>query len=281
MSSLPVLAPVAAPDTAVTATGAVQVLYQFQNQLFFQALLASYLNRVQELESCLWEILNARGIPALLGISSQYAFPAASWAANTPYAKGVRVNNGLYRYACTSAGTSAATGGPSGTGENIQDGTCQWIFVGDTSLLGLPVFDMLGNILGLPRLVLTDAQYAVALQVQSLVLTSGGGINDLEQILTLNGQTGFTIAQSTPPCIVITLATATPVLTTAALLLFQPLARAKPGGVRLIIIYWPQAASANFNFDVNCPDSGFTSTGFADINNPSNPAGLMVGALST
>lgn len=52
------------------------------------------------------------------------------WAASTAYALGARVNNGGNIYTATTAGTSAASGGPSGTGSAINDGTVVWSYSG-------------------------------------------------------------------------------------------------------------------------------------------------------
>jgi hypothetical protein len=53
---------------------------------------------------------------------------ATSWAASTAYSVGaVRYNSGAV-YICVTAGTSAASGGPTGTGTGIVDGTAQWDF---------------------------------------------------------------------------------------------------------------------------------------------------------
>jgi len=53
---------------------------------------------------------------------------ATAWAATTAYAVGdLRYNQGNV-YRCVTAGTSAGSGGPSGTGQGIVDGTCQWDF---------------------------------------------------------------------------------------------------------------------------------------------------------
>ncbi len=51
-----------------------------------------------------------------------------AWTASTPYAIGARVVNGVNLYTCTTAGTSAASGGPSGVGGSIADGTVVWAF---------------------------------------------------------------------------------------------------------------------------------------------------------
>src|SRR5215472_12340053 len=56
------------------------------------------------------------------------ATPAA-WAANTAYAVNAVVFNSPNVYTCTVAGTSAASGGPTGTGSGIVDNTVTWNYV--------------------------------------------------------------------------------------------------------------------------------------------------------
>lgn len=53
------------------------------------------------------------------------------WIATHAYAVGAEiVNDSLKRYQCITAGTSAASGGPTGTGANITDGTVHWKYAG-------------------------------------------------------------------------------------------------------------------------------------------------------
>ena len=53
-----------------------------------------------------------------------------AWAPSTAYAVGNTVSNGGNVYRCTTAGTSAASGGPTGTGTGIADGTAVWTYLG-------------------------------------------------------------------------------------------------------------------------------------------------------
>lgn len=53
-----------------------------------------------------------------------------AWVALTAYVVGDRVTNSGNVYICTVAGTSAASGGPTGTGDAIIDATVTWRFVG-------------------------------------------------------------------------------------------------------------------------------------------------------
>jgi hypothetical protein len=50
------------------------------------------------------------------------------WEPNTDYALRRYVRNGANLYESTVAGTSAATGGPTGTDQAIVDGTVTWVF---------------------------------------------------------------------------------------------------------------------------------------------------------
>lgn len=55
---------------------------------------------------------------------------AMAWIASTAYSVGDYVTNDSGKlYVCDTAGTSAASGGPTGTTANITDGTAQWDYV--------------------------------------------------------------------------------------------------------------------------------------------------------
>jgi hypothetical protein len=54
------------------------------------------------------------------------------WANTTPYALNALVSNGGNVYVCSVAGTSAGSGGPSGTGLAIVDGSVTWRYLGAT-----------------------------------------------------------------------------------------------------------------------------------------------------
>jgi len=58
-----------------------------------------------------------------------------AWQASVAYALGQQVNNGGNVYKATTAGTSASSGGPSGTGTGISDGTVVWAYVGAADLV--------------------------------------------------------------------------------------------------------------------------------------------------
>lgn len=54
------------------------------------------------------------------------SYSSASWASGTPYALYAVVVNGGSLYECVTAGTSAGSGGPTGTGDDITDNTAHW-----------------------------------------------------------------------------------------------------------------------------------------------------------
>lgn len=54
-----------------------------------------------------------------------------SWVASTAYVVGDRRTNASRCYVCTTAGTSAGSGGPTTTAANITDGTVHWRYLGD------------------------------------------------------------------------------------------------------------------------------------------------------
>jgi len=53
----------------------------------------------------------------------------ASWASSTGVLAGTQVVNGGQLYQCTKAGTTAGSGGPTGTGSGIVDGTANWAWI--------------------------------------------------------------------------------------------------------------------------------------------------------
>jgi lysophospholipase L1-like esterase len=72
------------------------------------------------------------------------AFP---WQASTAYALNQTCQNGVNVYYCSQAGTSAASGGPTGTGSGITDNTAKWgyarlqgcsVFAGTSTALATP-----------------------------------------------------------------------------------------------------------------------------------------------
>jgi hypothetical protein len=56
----------------------------------------------------------------------------AAWLASHAYTLNTFVSNGGNVYKCTTAGTSASSGGPSGTGSGITDNTAVWAYQSPT-----------------------------------------------------------------------------------------------------------------------------------------------------
>ncbi len=69
----------------------------------------------------------------------------ATWQPNTEYKAPFSLNNDGKAYVATVAGTSAPTGGPTGTGSSINDGTVTWSYVG-VPLLPDDVFALIAAI---------------------------------------------------------------------------------------------------------------------------------------
>lgn len=62
-------------------------------------------------------------------IGNAFAAAAKAWAHTTTYTPGQIVSHGANAYRCVTGGISAASGGPTGTGSNIADGSAAWAFV--------------------------------------------------------------------------------------------------------------------------------------------------------
>jgi len=58
-----------------------------------------------------------------------------NWTASKAYVVGMQVNLGGNVYRCTAAGAAAATGGPTGTGTGITDGSVTWAYAGPQDLV--------------------------------------------------------------------------------------------------------------------------------------------------
>ena len=64
---------------------------------------------------------------ATTGVACTITLDAPNWAASTAYVVGDKVKNDSGKiYTCDTAGTSAGSGGPTGTGSNITDNNARW-----------------------------------------------------------------------------------------------------------------------------------------------------------
>lgn len=99
----------------------------------------------------------AGGIGAYF-ITTGGAIATATWAGSTAYALNALVTNDSGKsYICTTAGTSASSGGPTGTGTNITDGTAHWNYI--APFVATPIqAGVLGSVSSTPSFV---GQFAV------------------------------------------------------------------------------------------------------------------------
>ncbi len=78
------------------------------------------------------------------GVTSnrQIYITAVAWAGSTAYAlKDRRINDSGKGYQCITSGTSAGTGGPTGTGSTITDGSVVWKYVTNVAAVGATVLN--------------------------------------------------------------------------------------------------------------------------------------------
>lgn len=118
-----------------------------------------------------------------------------AWAASTAYALAAQVTNGGNVYAVVVAGTSAASGGPTGTGNAIVDGTVTWTYLGvvhaNPYVHDFPTYAYSTSApSGLTNVHNFAAQPASAQAAVSVAGGSGYAVNDT---ITLTGGT-FTVA---------------------------------------------------------------------------------------
>lgn len=69
------------------------------------------------------------GAFAIAPLTIEFGSGVPAWADSTAYAVGDVVVNGSSAYECITAGTSAGSGGPTGTGADITDGGAHWRFL--------------------------------------------------------------------------------------------------------------------------------------------------------
>ena len=66
--------------------------------------------------------------PTLVPALATGVTPIYAWTASTAYTSGTVVSKGGSLYRCTTSGTSASSGGPTGTSNSITDGTAVWAY---------------------------------------------------------------------------------------------------------------------------------------------------------
>ena len=103
-----------------------------------------------------------------------------AWLPDTAYSLGQLVRNGLYPYRCTTAGTSASSGGPSGANSSIADNTAVWAYMPPAATKNIHSFLGWAERFSLGRLRFDlDCGYK-------------GLLNSLMKIIIVNGGTGYT-----------------------------------------------------------------------------------------
>lgn len=96
-----------------------------------------------------FSIAGVRGVPRVEVYTDVINGSPAAWAATTAYsatvgARSVVLNDNGRAYICITSGTSAGSGGPTGTGTDITDGTVHWRYLGNKITITsrqLAVFD--------------------------------------------------------------------------------------------------------------------------------------------
>jgi lysophospholipase L1-like esterase len=142
-------------------------------------------------------IINGLG-DSIIGAQSTY-FPATTsfaaipvWQASTAYVIGNCVTNNGNLYRCTTAGTSAASGGPTGAGFSIADNTVVWSIYNYQSNKGGTSFLSWAEKFSLGRLNFDLSQgYSGPVASMLKVIVTNGGSNYTAPTITFNqGATG-------------------------------------------------------------------------------------------
>lgn len=107
-----------ADPLSAASSGAVSLLGTWSDTSANNAGLAGYFSLLD----------NAAATCHLQGLVSE------PWTASKAYVVGRQVHNGGNVYRCTTAGTSASSGGPTGTGTGINDGTAVWSYLGPVEM---------------------------------------------------------------------------------------------------------------------------------------------------
>ena len=72
--------------------------------------------------------LRSSGTNSTFALIGSEPFSYDAWQADTAYSVRMYVSNLGHLYECTTAGTSASSGGPTGTTSDITDGTAVWVW---------------------------------------------------------------------------------------------------------------------------------------------------------
>jgi hypothetical protein len=83
-----------------------------------------------------FQVTGVQEVP-IVGISTAAIATPTNWAPSTAYSVGNVVVNSNRMYRCSDDGTSASSGGPSGSGNGVVDGSVQWDHLGETIQIAL------------------------------------------------------------------------------------------------------------------------------------------------
>ena len=126
-------------------------------------------------------------------LSSGYAAPL--WYGNTSYSQQDIRRNGDNVYAVTTSGVSAASGGPTGTGSSIVDGTVVWKYISPAPKFGL--MTVIGSVVGTATITTGNATATVLngnITTSSVIMATmqtADGANFIKSAVPTNGS--FTV----------------------------------------------------------------------------------------
>lgn len=120
-------------------------------------------------------------------MTTKNIFPnITAWAGSTSYSVGNRRSNGGNAYQCITSGTSAGSGGPTGTGSNITDGTVHWEWLSAVDFTSLSGWITGMGTISAPQigqLWRSDALANAAVSVSTASTINNGGTSAINTIL--------------------------------------------------------------------------------------------------
>jgi hypothetical protein len=112
------------------------------------------------------------------GAEKTVYYAAVPWVANTAYKVDDEVHNGANLYVCKTAGTSAGSGGPTGTGAGISDNTVTWEY-----------FDTSSNLTASAKSYLTPSSATATEDIQALTINDTTFLNNRTKVVGTEGTT--------------------------------------------------------------------------------------------
>ena len=112
------------------------------------------------------------------GVEKTVHYAAVTWKANTAYKVDDEVRNGANLYVCKAAGTSAGSGGPTGTGAGISDNTVTWEY-----------FDTESNLTASAKSYLSPSSATATEDIQALTINDTTFLNNRTKVVGTEGTT--------------------------------------------------------------------------------------------